>query len=329
VHKQGYQTPRLPLTQKALTLCGLAVLTFLVALPVSDAAILLHDFNYVFWLGQALPTVVIITLVALVFFYFLWTLTMGPQGTENINLVLTLVSTFICLLGLTLVLSSLWLYWTGFHVTSALMYNCMGSTVSHDIRQNFLGLLALRQSPACSSKFSIEECAGYSTAAPPAFANYFQSLETHYSCSGFCYTPSQTNSSLLETPSKDFHIISKSSMSSVGQTSASFLSAREQTDVRGTEAARMHRELTLPPALFSQNAYKTSCDGAAARNLTFLALGFSRVWWMVGVVLIGLSALISFGDMCIGSAKTSSANFQSSTEFAGQQRSVHFGGRLN
>lgn len=329
MHKQGYQTPRLPLTQKVLTLCGLAVLTFLVALPVSDAAMLLHDFNYVFWLGQALPTIVIITLVALVLFYFLWSVIMGPQGAENINFVVTLVSTFICLLGLILVLSSLWLYWTGFHVTSALMYNCVGSTVSRDIRQHYIGLLALRQSPACASKFSIEECAGYSAAAPPAFANYFLSLETDYRCSGFCYTPSQTNSSLLEMASKDLHIISKSSMSSVGQTSPSFLSARQQTDVQGTEAQRMHREQTLPPALFSQNAYKTSCDGAAARNLTFLALGFSRAWWMVGVVLIGLSALLSFGDMAIGSAKTSSANLPSSTEFAGQPRSMHFGGRVN
>jgi len=290
--QQGPRTVRLPLTQKALTLIGLAVLICLVALPVSDAGMLLHDFNYVFWVGQALPATVIISLAALIVIYFLWSVSMGQQGVENMNIHdgVTIVSTFICLLGVVLVLTSLALYWNGYQVTSALMYNCKGSAVSRDVRQSYLGLLALRQSPACATKFSIEECAGYANAAPPAFANYFLSLESQYRCSGFCYTNppaatvapvSQTNSSVLQVAGK--HV-------------SGFL-GKEQAGVLGKEAAeRIHREFALPPALFSQNPYKTSCDGAAARNLTFMALGISHVWWMIGVVLIGLSGVVGFGE---------------------------------
>jgi hypothetical protein len=52
----------------------------------------------------------------------------------------------------------------------------------------------------------------------------------------------------------------------------------------------------LPPALFSRSSHKSSCDGAAARNLTYMVLGTSKEWWLMGLVLIGASVTIGFGD---------------------------------
>jgi len=291
---QGVKTARLPLTHKALTLLGLAVLACMVALPVSDAGMLWHDFNYVFWMGQGLPAAVIISLLALLIFYFLWC--MGLQGIESISIheLVTLVSTFVCMLGVVLVLSSLALYWNGYQVTSALTYNCKGSAVTRDARQYYINLLNLRKGPDCATKFSIEECSGYPNAAPPAYANYFNSLESDYHCSGFCYT----TASLLET---------NSSLPEVADKPVSAFLEKEQTTVLAQEASkRLHRELTLPPSLFSQNPYKTSCDGAASRNLTFLALRISQVWWAIGVVLIGLSALVGFGEFFLCARKVRS-----------------------
>jgi len=288
VKPQGFKTVRLAITQKALTLFGLGLLACLVALPVSDAGLLWGDFNYVFWLGQGLPAAVIISLIALLIGYFLWSISMGPQGVENMNIheLVTLVSTMVCMVGVILVLSSLALYWNAYQVSSALTYNCKGSAVTRDVRQYYINLLTLRKSPDCAAKFSIEECSGYPNAAPPVYRNYFSTLEGDYHCSGFCYTTSdvalvQTNSSLLEVADKPV---------------PGFLE-KQQTSVLAQDASkRIHRELTLPPALFSQNPYKTSCDGAASRNLTYLALGISQVWWAIGVVLIALSAVVGFGE---------------------------------
>jgi len=287
VKPQGYFTAQLPLTQKALTLVGLAVLACLAALPVSDAGLLWHDFNYVFWMGQGLPIAVILSLVALLVVYFIWSVSIGPQGVENMTIheLVTLVSTFICMLGVILVLSSLALYWNGYQVTSALSYSCKGSAVTRDTRQYYMNLLALRKGPECAAKFSVAECSGFPNAAPPAYSDYLLALESNFYCSGFCYT---TGASLAQT---------NSSLPEVADKPASGFLEKEQTNVLAQEASkRLHRELTLPPALFTQNPYKTSCDGAASRNLQFLALRISQVWWAIGCAMIGLSALVGFGE---------------------------------
>merc|ERR1740130_1879647 len=56
----------------------------------------------------------------------------------------------------------------------------------------------------------------------------------------------------------------------------------------------IHRASHLPPALFSHNTYKSSCDGTAARNLTFMAIGTSKLWWWMGISLIGTAVALGF-----------------------------------
>lgn len=286
---EGINAARLPLTRKVLLCAGLTVLCLLISLPVSDAVSLMADFNYTFWSGQGLPMTVILALctVLLVYFAVAGSLPIA-QDTENYSMhnLATMISTFCTLLGAILVLTSLFLYYREEYVINSLTYNCKGSTATRDVRRYYLGLLSLRTSPTCSQKWSVEECEGFADAAPVAYSTYFRNLEMKFHCSGFCEMQGNSSMpSLSQLPS--------------GQATSSFLS-KESSEFHQLDSNKLtqkiHRASALPPALFSRGAYKTSCDGAAARNLSFLAIGISKVWWWMSIVLIGLSALVGLGE---------------------------------
>merc|ERR1719502_1007661 len=182
----------------------------------------------------------------------------------------------------------MYLYYRSEIVTSALMYNCQGSPVTSDVRLYYESLLALRQTKACSGKFSIEQCDGFGATAPPEYAQYLQSLETEYRCSGFCHhTAAKKGEQKGDSKEKADEDSRKKSLAEVG----SFLGKSESVEAAALD--RTHRESTLPPPLFSQAQFKTSCDGAAARSLTYQAMSMAKVWWYMAIVLLIFSAVLS------------------------------------
>lgn len=298
---QSRKPLRLALTQKMVILTGLSVLALLIALPISDAAILMRDFNYVFWSGQTLPITVIVLLICVIVLYFFVAGGIRMQGTQDYSVqsLATLASTFCTVLGLILLLASLIMFYREESVHSALTYSCPGSPVTRDVRTWYLSLLALRRTPQCAKLFSVVECHGFASAAPPAYSAYLRSLEDTYHCSGFCYAPAQGNASLVELG----NAVESSNRgvrtpSDAGPQPPAFLakgSAADQAD--SSSAVRTPRPASLPPALFSPGRHKSSCDGAAARNLAYLAISTSKLWWWMGIALVGLSAVVSFGEL--------------------------------
>lgn len=291
LNPQGLKPSRLPLTQKMVAYTGLSVLLVLIALPVSDAAILLSNFNYVFWSGEVLPSVVIASLVGVLILYAFVVGGIGTQGMKNYNLhgLVTLASTFCTLLGIVLVISALVLHSEEQGIINSLRYSCEGSSPTRELRTSYLRLLNVRESAACKAKFSVEDCAGYAAAAPPKYSNYLKDLEEHYHCSGFCYATTAANASFLEVGGQR-----AASSSSEGSLPSAFLS-KEDSEIK-KEAAQSTRTASLPPALFSPGALKSTCDGAAARNLSYHTTSISGVWWYMALVLIGSSATLSFGE---------------------------------
>jgi len=294
----GVDSVRLPLTEKVILLTGLAALALVVALPLSDAIMLLRDFNYTFWSGQALPITMICSLLCvLLVFYFV-----SGADHSTIPRLATLVSTFTTLLGLILVLSALFLFYSEQHVTTALMYNCGGSMITRDAGHYYERLLVLRRTSACAKIYSIEDCDGFTAAAPPHYAQYFQSLETDYRCSGFCHKHAAAN-----TDSKKANSSSLVQVRARHRHSSIFLGKGgdfvQAADSQSDTLARAHRASSLPPALFSQATFKTSCDGAAGRNLSYLALGTAKVWWWMAMVLIGLAVITGIGEWMMSSQK--------------------------
>jgi hypothetical protein len=269
---------------------GTSVLGLIVVLPGTDAFMLLNDFNYVFWSGKTLPTCMIAVLFAILCLFFATSPSSFVDRTVTVSHLTTLSSTFLTLTGVVLIFGSMYLSYKDMMVSDSIKYTCEGSPMTRDLRRYYLNLLKVRQSSACSSKPSVSDCSGYQEAAPPAYTSYLQSLEETYQCSGFCYTSGHSNnSSLIELSQPHASMLSDAR---VGQ---EFLGRDDDAKwpSRKMPLSLIHRSAKLPPALFSTISYKTSCDGAAARNMGFLTTRISDFWWYLALVIILLAVLLA------------------------------------
>jgi hypothetical protein len=279
-----------------LTLLGLGVLTLIIALPVSDAVVLLADPDYVFWAGRAMPTWLIMALVAVLLVFFV-----SAQGNAQniaVHSLITLTTTFLTTIGIILVFGSLYLYYKNMVVSQALTFGCESNPITSDLRRSYMSLLTLRETASCSTLQSVAECPGYQQAAPLEDSNYLRYLEEQMHCSGFCQM-SGSNASFIEVEGQR-RVLSKGR-----STPAGFLgvAAISENAADTSKSLSSHRSAVLPPALFSKTTSQITCDGAAARNIGYAGDRIAATWWNSAVVLITLSALLGLAECCV-SAKS-------------------------
>lgn len=294
----------------AFVVFGLFVLSMVWFLPIVDAVQMLKSQNFEYWLGSSLPIVVVAAAVINLFFFFLLvTARFGPKAdvasTARTHGV-TILSIFVTIVGLVLVLASMLL---GQHAVKAytdLMYECQNSELTRDTYLVYLELRALRANPDCADMFSVEQCAGFKSSAESEFLKY---METDFRCSGF--GDEGVSSDLRANVGVRGELMRPPNSSSVTQ--RHFRSARVylesdsashflSPDVRPTpeeplSASQMNLTLGYPPALFSTATFRSSCDGAAARNLELLAGGVVTQWWYVGIVCIIMSVVASLAKI--------------------------------
>jgi len=291
-----------------------------------------------------------------------------------------------------------------------------GGAAAQGVSRHYNALLTLRKTPSCAKKFSVEECDGYASAAPPSYSKYLCSLEEEFHCSGFFYSqaapqvaptavaapkanqtakpapkanqtanaaptvnqtakPAPKDAAAADpaskvnqtanaapkvnqtakpapkdapaakaapkhapaakgapkaaptgkpvskvkqtaTPAPKASLVDMSPWSSgdtqaLCQTNVRLLATKgtslEQTSKGAAQhttetetVEKLYRASYLPPPLFSTYPQKSSCDGAAARNLTGTALGISTIWWWMAVALFGMSAVVSFAEWVYG-----------------------------
>lgn len=362
------QRPDTGLGLTALALGGLSVLLLLVAFPISDAALLLSDFNFLFWAGSTVPTAVIIALVAVLVLYIM---VIGAHGAAHgskrqskVELA-NIAMIFFMLLGVTLGLASMLMFHKEAPISMALKYGCSGNMATGEAQRYYANLLKLRETAACAAKYSITDCHGFASAAPVEYVNYFRSLEDNFRCSGFCHVESPSQALLEEsveeaggsdgtdanamcqtkvqvhlskvkshtkdaaaslaenvptTKAADKKAPATAAAHAPAKPAAAAKTAKPDTVTKAANAvshataavkkvvhaatggaaapvaapqpAISHR----PQALFSTMHYKQSCDGAAARALSFSAIGTSNVWCWMAMALIGTSASLGFGQ---------------------------------
>jgi hypothetical protein len=387
--------PKIELTQRLITMVGLGTLILMVAIPFSDACILVYDSHYAMWHGVDLPTVVIIALVTLVFVFFLvsssltgfavgskehnfplllsifciivalfiflvsgymfshdhemsflligllvaavviflasvgvdFRVTGGPATSDvrqQLRSLSTLISTFCILLAVILSIASVQMFYQTSSLTTTLFSDCAGGMAStHLTSRYYYQLLTLRQTPECAKKASVEECAGVSAAAPAEYTSYLKSLEFGLHCTGFCYQnyasskPEPVADQLAAEDSQAFCqmsvLVSKSlnakKMSS-NSTAISLLDKKSKdnpkpnsnatspngTSAGGQTSGAKKAERSMPPALFSTYASKTSCEGALARHLNYKVMGIATTWWWMSIALVSMAIIVSAAE---------------------------------
>merc|ERR1719161_743454 len=109
-----------------------------------------------------------------------------PQ-VQTEQTIMMIANIFITLLGLVLMLVSLPLSRQSIEIYNDLMHRCDYSERTHRMYEYSQVLHNIRTTPDCASKFSVEECNGYSDAPP--YTSFLKAMETDFRCSGFCYRP--------------------------------------------------------------------------------------------------------------------------------------------
>mmetsp|Transcript_72081 Transcript_72081/g.187970 ORF Transcript_72081/g.187970 Transcript_72081/m.187970 type:complete len:448 (+) Transcript_72081:127-1470(+) len=201
--KAGQSTRRL-LDSKVTFICvGLLLLTMMCIVPIWNAAALMSDENYVFWVGRATPVSIMTLTIGLVLLYvatvFVFVGCARSQFSEQT--VMMMANIFITLLGLILILMSLPLTRESVETYTTLMHQCDVAPQTHRLYEYSQVLQNIRATPECAAKYSVEECVGYEEAVP--YTSFLKSMEGRYRCAGFCYHPTNADA-LLAAPFQTF-----------------------------------------------------------------------------------------------------------------------------
>lgn len=293
----GLDSPKVaPISKWVFLTLGMLLLVFVSLLPVWDALSLTKDFNYVFWQGQILPWTLICVCVALPVIFLLMTEIAYSFGRTTQTLV-SVISVTMTILALLLVSISMPLSSRAAETANSLMQTCASSPEPLLIRNHYLDLLRLRQTPDCAQMSSVEACAGFVEKQP--YTAYLKDLETNYKCSGFCFEAPKV--SLVERPPDDargkVRLSFSKERSFFGRTRDKIpaVSALE-LDAAGKAMLDTARDESLaeaaPPTLFSTANFKATCHGAAARNMLVFGREVGFQMWYLGIALLSLSIVI-------------------------------------
>jgi hypothetical protein len=280
--------PKVRFEKRSFVFLGMFVLAMLWFLPVWDTIWMVSSHNFTYWLGSRLPMWVMAVAVATILvFYFVAESRFGrwgsiPHTITTQQTLVTVLTVFITSMGLVLILTSMPLSTKALKASNSLLYECQYSTLTRPTYLVYLELLALRETEDCASRFSIEDCSQFKMSAE---ADYLKYMEANLPCSGFCWR-SDEGVSLAQTAAEVDH--------------GHFLESRE-TDAHALDLAvgaaatfSVQDANTYPPTLFSNANYKTSCEGAASRNLNLLGRDVAQLWWYLGMVLIIFSVFMGF-----------------------------------
>lgn len=180
---EDFLTPK-----RAVTLAGGFFLLVLSLMPVYNCITLLFNPNYVFWVGKALPLGIIAFCLGLIGLYMV---TMSvffnyvPPIFQTEHIMLITSTTFVAVLGMALLIFSMPMVHAMQETSNNLLHRCDYSLQTHDLYTYAQSLQNARLTPACQSRYTIEECIGYEAVEP--YASYLKTLETSYRCAGWCY----------------------------------------------------------------------------------------------------------------------------------------------
>lgn len=173
-----------------MMLAGMLLMFLVVMTPLWDAARLLGDPTFAFFLGHGLPLwTIVCCLVALatyavVAFAFLRPGPLQERCTEQSLLVAC--AAILGLLGVSFLMISGPLASQAYATHSQIFTGCQHGTSPQAqlLFEYASSMQALRATPACGSQASVEECEGYREYSP--YTGFLKAMEQTYKCAGYC-----------------------------------------------------------------------------------------------------------------------------------------------
>lgn len=199
-----------------------------------------------------------------------------------------------------------------------LSYNCVGGGTSGILYDEFVELLAIRETPGCSDLESVELCDGYNVSSYP-YVEYLKYIEDNYRCSGYCETIYTESSGTLRKLFKSTH-----KQGSNRHTSSDPLHLlrrlkayeRRVNIMEGvfadTSVVSIGPNYIYPPTLFCKANYQSSCTAMLVDDLAYNlgrmgdSICIDGICLIVGgIVLTVATLLVTFTPTILDSEQTS------------------------
>jgi len=324
-----------------LTVLGAFLLLLVALTPIWDAVRMAYNSTFVYFIGRAIPFWTIILCAGLVGFFIFAMLVMELFGRREVRKdesFLYLFTLVVTVLGLGLLLLSVPLQMSSKLAYNELMVNCQTSPMTAPLYTYYSTLLQIRMQPDCINKPSIEQCTGFQE--HPPYTGFLKYMESTYQCSGFGYTatkkaadkanPAGPQEAMLLSVADSMTLLQTTDVKvmnalSPGQGLKMSLVQALQGHASGSNETKSAKAVPLwekipkgvgntannmiasgwmsayPPTLFTTANFKTTCEGAAARDLRFTAGESATLMYIEGAILLVISVLVGFmklSSMC-------------------------------
>jgi hypothetical protein len=204
------------LNRTLLIIVGVLVLFIAIVIPLGDTLRLLGNPSFVFFLGQSLPVLTVVTCLGaiLAFAALIWLLLNCCSREESqggskrdVALMVAFFTITLCQ-GLAFLAISTPLESQATIVYNELVHGCQMGSYTGRLSEHYNALQDIRYSPECSTKKSLEQCRKYQFVDPSpeedTKTSFLKELETQYKCSGFCGVPvASTNAGPAATRQKE------------------------------------------------------------------------------------------------------------------------------
>lgn len=271
------------------TVLGLNMMALLMMIPLWNAAIMLQDPLFSYFLGTRIPTMIIwgcalIVLVYIVtilaFFYRTHEVTHTEQTMLNIGLM------FIALMGALALLMAYPMRPAAIAIGTDLMQNSQYSSNTYRIYMTSLELQALRSQPRCISLDSVEDCDGF---VQNRYTNLLKHMESTLSCSGWGARANSTQAPTSLQPLEPRPI-----SISAYEYRTKFQHALGASLGQPSEEASKDKTPSSPHTLFSRTEHTSSCDGMAGRKLKYFLEDTAAELFYEGMYLLCIFVAIGF-----------------------------------
>jgi hypothetical protein len=183
-------TTREQRTSDVFIFAGVALLTSVCIVPIWNALDLLHDDNFLYWVGPTLPLTLLFVCFATITIYVVFVscfFSRAPPTGHTSQHIILIPSLFLISLGLMFMLVAMPMSERSHNTYNNLMHRCHESDETRKLHEYSQVLHNIRALPTCITRYSVVECEGYRDLKP--HATFLKVLEDKYECSGFCYTP--------------------------------------------------------------------------------------------------------------------------------------------
>lgn len=224
-----------------------------------------HFFDLMWFSNNPAATVLSVALTAVVMYvlalnYFF--ARAKPEARGSVTSLFIIWGIFVLLMGCAFMLLSIPISTEADKAYNELMQKCETGPRTRDLFVTSQALQNLRQTPGCTSQYSVEQCVGFQSTT---YTKVLKSMESDFKCAGFCYNPAL--------------------LVGLGGVQPSYNPVQPQEPVE------------IPPTLFTPANYQASCDGMAARNMQHFVGAVGGQVFHHGIFLVTVAIILGLFQM--------------------------------